>query len=167
MAIPFKCCLLYRLLCYHSISRLFVPSTHVATAGAEVGDAAESKADAMSLPKSCKDKFFSVAPPSSDPDEMRTYIVLLRRYSTSRAALRVAATLQRLARTESETNGVRVGELSVMGSGEPSLVVETTVAGVRVVSPALYMEAYICYKVCVCVRVCFCVCLMLTHIVQV
>lgn len=122
---------------------------------------AESKADAMPLPKSCKDKFFSVASPPSDAEEMRTYIVLLQRYSTSRAALRVAATLQRLARTERDTSGVRVGELSVMGSGEPSLVVETTVAGLRVVSPVLYRKALICYKVCVYVcsiGVCVCAC---------
>lgn len=97
---------------------------------------AELKVDAGTLPKSCKGKFYSAASLPSDPEEMKTYIVLLRRYSTSRAALRVAATLERLARN---TSGVRLGELSVMDSGgEPSLVVETTVAGLRVVSPAVH-----------------------------
>ena len=122
----------------------------------------ELKSQPMTLSKSCRDKFFSVSSPPSDPAEMRTYIVLLRRYSTSRAALRVAATLQRLASAEQDTSGVRVGELSVMGSGEPSLVVETTVAGLQVVSPAHYME--VCARACVCVcararvRACVCVC---------
>ena len=88
---------------------------------------------AVSLPKSCKSKFFSASSLPSDPQELRTYVVLLQRYSTSRAALQVAATLEHLARKKRDTSGVRVGELSVMDNGEPSLVVETTAAGVRVV----------------------------------
>ena len=119
----------------------------ISTEAESDGIPAALEVGSVSLAQSCKSKFFSAASLPSDPQEMRTYIVLLRRYSTSRAALRMAATLENLARKK-QASGVRVGELSLMYSGQPSLIVETTVAGLRVVSPAC--SPLVCCKVCVC-----------------